>query len=191
MADTHHDAVQYAELAAMYGVMAACNRHTFQVLTKKPENAARFFDHMHRTGPVPEAVMQAWRDLLPEAAMNELIGSPKTWLLPNVWLGTSVENQQYAERRIPELLKCPAAVRWLSVGPLLGPVDLSPWVGKLDWVVVGGESGSGARPCKAEWIERVVDDCRAANVSVFLSSSGSSPTTQTSPTRPRRKMEAL
>lgn len=86
----------------------------FQVLTKRPENAARFFA------------------LYPEHAN-----------LLNVWLGVSVENQETADKRIPELLKIPAAVRFLSVEPLLGPIDLTRWLatGGIHWVIVGGESG--------------------------------------------------
>src|SRR5690606_37625495 len=78
---------------------------------------------------------------------------PHEWPLPNVWLGVSVEDQQRADERIPVLLDTPAAVRFLSCEPLLGPVDLSHHLfgGELSWVIVGGESGPGARPFSPSW----------------------------------------
>jgi protein gp37 len=99
-----------------------------------------------------------------------------SWPLPNVWLGVSVEDQQWADIRIPALLATPAAVRWISAEPLLGPVDLVQSInqdplaayhfrpGGLDWVVVGGESGPGARPMHPDWARRLRDQCAAAGV---------------------------
>lgn len=92
----------------------------------------------------------------------------------NVWVGTSVENQQRACERIPELLCVPAAVRFLSCEPLLGPLDLRPWLApsddwyELDWVIAGGESGSGARPMDPQWVASLRDQCVAAQVPFFF-----------------------
>lgn len=98
------------------------------------------------------------------------------WLLgrppANVWVGVSVEDQPRADERIPALLKIPAKVRFLSVEPLLGPVDLAPWLDRLDWVIVGGESGPKARPCNLAWIRSVVDQCKAAGVPCFVKQLG-------------------
>lgn len=118
-------------------------------------------------------------------------------LYPNVWLGTSVENQEMADKRIPELLKIPARVRFLSCEPLLGPVDLIesfPALGcsnyiesdnkgqiiadgrglaDIHWVIVGGESGSGARPMEIGWLNSIRDQCIAAGVPVFIKQMGS------------------
>lgn len=110
--------------------------------------------------------------------------------MSNVWLGVSVENQEQADARIPHLLKTPAAVRFLSCEPLLGPVDLdiedamysrrdnngNCWMtrGEIDWVIVGGESGHGARPCNIEWIRSLVSQCKAASVPVFVKQLGRS-----------------
>jgi protein gp37 len=125
-------------------------------LTKRPENAG-------------EMVYEMW---FPDAEW------PKNW-----WLGTSVEDQQRASERIPALLRIPAPVRFLSVEPLLGPVDLSPWLGTwddsgelrpgIDWAIVGGESGAGARPCHAMWIRSVVGQCREAGAPCFVKQMGS------------------
>lgn len=89
------------------------------------------------------------------------------WPLPNVWLGVSVENQHRAEERIPVLLDTTVAVRFVSLEPLLAPVDLRPWRG-LDWVIVGAETGPGARPGDPAWVRRIIDDCRDAQVPMFL-----------------------
>jgi protein gp37 len=117
--------------------------------------------------------------------------APIPWPLPNVWLGVSVENQHFADERIPLLLQTPAAVRFISAEPLLGPIELerggfalhrpvkSPsgtrWPG-LDWVIVGGESGSKARPFDLAWARSIVAQCKAAGVPVFVKQLGSNPT---------------
>jgi protein gp37 len=107
---------------------------------------------------------------------------PLRWLhdVPhNVWYGTSTENQEQADIRIPELLKVPATVRFLSAEPLLGPVDLRPGLGltfdnvpvdapQLHWVIAGGESGSRARPMDAEWVRSIRNQCVGAGVAFFF-----------------------
>lgn len=136
-------------------------QHVFQILTKRPERMRE--------------VMRRWTD------MN---GRPQ----PNLWLGVSVEDQATANARIPLLLQTPAAVRFVSAEPLLGPVDvtnyLRPFVvrqasnglnEKLDWVVVGGESGRKARPCNVAWIRSIKDQCMAAGVPVFVKQLGARP----------------
>ena len=106
---------------------------------------------------------------------------------PNVWLGVSVEDQARADERIPKLLEIPAAVRWLSVEPVIGPVDLCDlerptedeqgydWLGAgaIRWVVIGGESGPSARPCDLAWIRSIVAQCRDAGVPVYVKQLGS------------------
>lgn len=105
---------------------------------------------------------------------------------PNVWLGTTVENQAEADRRIPHLLAVPAAVRFLSCEPLLEPVNLHDPVcretgsssdccqcfGLLDWVIIGGESGPGARPMRQEWARDLIGQCRSAGVPVWFKQTG-------------------
>ena len=82
----------------------------------------------------------------------------------NVWLGTTVENQRWANRRLPELTAHPANVRFLSCEPLLGPIDLDPWLQGVGWVIVGGESGGNARPMNPQWAESLRDQCGAAGI---------------------------
>jgi protein gp37 len=132
--------------------------------------------------------------------MTKVIRTQKFWPLPNVWLGVSVEDQQRADERIPLLLQTPAAVRFLSVEPLLGPVDLDServdgahalgcgddtcrtkhrgTCRGVDWVIVGGESGPGARPCDVAQVRAIVQRCKAAGVPVFVKQLGRIPFTQ-------------
>lgn len=88
--------------------------------------------------------------------------------LPNVWLGVSIEDQRRADERIPLLLQVPAAVRFVSLEPLLGPVDLREYIGLLDWIIIGCESGPGARPTRTEWVRAIVQQCREARVPLHL-----------------------
>jgi protein gp37 len=108
------------------------------------------------------------------------------WPWPNVWLGTTVENQEEADRRIQHLLAVPAARRFLSCEPLLGPVDLRGWLyhfgtertggvrprSDLHWVICGGESGPGARPMHPDWARSLRDQCKAAGVAFFMKQMG-------------------
>jgi hypothetical protein len=106
-------------------------------------------------------------------------------IAPNIWLGTSVEDQRAADERIPHLLATPAEVRFISAEPLLGPLDVRRFLAdvdgtmldgpRLDWVIVGGESGSRARPMDLAWARSLVRQCRAASVPVFVKQLGSKP----------------
>lgn len=126
--------------------------------------------------------------LLTKRPENVEIIAPESWMdgFPkNVWLGTTVEDQQRADERIPHLLAVPAAVRFLSVEPLLGPVDLRAYLDgstrwsvrtnatRIDWVIVGGESGPGARPMHPSWAVSVVEHCREAGIPCFFKQAGS------------------
>lgn len=152
MSDLFHELVPDEFIDQVFAVMAMAQQHTFQVLTKRPERM--------------RAWAQGWED---ETA---------PWPLPNVWLGTSVENQTWADRRIPELVATPAAVRFLSCEPLLGPVEFSDVTGRSDavtqwgrkaldgigWVIVGGESGPDHRPVDPAWVRSIRDQCEAVDV---------------------------
>ena len=96
------------------------------------------------------------------------------WPLPNVWLGVSVENQATAER-LNYLRDTPAAVRFVSLEPMLEYVDLTPWLDMLDWVIIGGESGPGARLMCLDWLRRCKKDCDNASVPIFIKQLGASP----------------
>jgi protein gp37 len=134
MSDLFFDAFTNEQIAAVFGVMAACPQHTFQVLTKRPKRMREWFAWANPTGRALLArPALPPRELIENAALYALDGVVDSipsrgldngWPLPNVWLGVSVENQDAAEERIPDLLATPAAVRFLSCEPLLGEVDL-------------------------------------------------------------------
>jgi protein gp37 len=113
-----------------------------------------------------------WLDWLLLTKRPQNIGSMVPWdgnWPANVWLGTTVENQRWADERLPHLLKHPASVRFLSCEPLLGPLNLAPWMKKkglhpISWVIAGGESGPSARPMHPDWASGLLSQCQAASV---------------------------
>lgn len=166
LADLFHEDVPDTYIARIFAVMAAAPTHTFQVLTKRH---ARMRSLLRSDEFVADVRRQRWH------FPHTVVTTGPEWPLPNVWLGVSVESQKWADLRIPALLDTPAAVRWLSCEPLLGPVDLRAWLSDdpvhffhrqedIDWVVVGGESGPGARPMHPEWARSLRDQCDAESV---------------------------
>jgi protein gp37 len=138
MSDLFHEDVPDTFIADVFAVMARAHQHTFQVLTKRANRMVR------------------WHGAHSDA-----------WWLSNVWLGVSVEDRQYGLPRIHELRDVRAAVRFLSIEPLLEDLGRITLNG-IDWVIVGGESGPGARPMRAEWATSVRDQCVAAGVPFFF-----------------------
>ncbi|MDO2978323.1 DUF5131 family protein [Mycobacteroides abscessus] len=166
-ADLFHDDVPDEYIARVFAVMALAPQHTFQVLTKRHGRMRSLLSSHAFWGRVGAAGLD--RDVwLPQSGV-----SLDQHYLPNVWLGVSAEDQKRADLRIPALLDTPAAVRFVSAEPLLGPIDLHGdpigkdsvfWIGHLDWVIVGGESGPGARPMHPDWARSIRDQCVAAGV---------------------------
>lgn len=144
MSDLFHAEVPVDFIRDVFGTMEATPLHTYQVLTKRAGRMASVVGRWAKEGFQPPS---------------------------NVWLGTSVENQRWADIRIPKLVETPAAVRFLSAEPLLGPVDLTSWLSgaaAFDWVIAGGESGAGARPMDAGWVRDLRDQCSDAGVAFFF-----------------------
>lgn len=188
--DLFHEAVPDEDIDKVFAVMALCPQHTFQVLTKRPARMRAYF-HARRDGdPWAEAAdyIADLRGMEDHAVVLE----PRDIPLPNVWLGVSAEDQETADERIPELLATPADLRFVSLEPLLGPVDLlkcpthgaagGSWdwlrgtrnwhsgqdtTPRIDWVIVGSESGPKARPCDIEWVRCIRDQCVSADVPFF------------------------
>jgi protein gp37 len=186
MSDLFHENRPVEQIDKVFAVMALCPQHTFQILTKRPERMRAYLSdpdrgnrvHFIVCGPISDLVSDDISDRANLAMLNNEI-------LPNVWCGASVERQQEADERIPLLLQTPSAVRFVSLEPLLGPVDLTisrtdryP-LGlnvlrknadgtKLDWVIAGGESGPSARPMHPDWARSLRDQCAAAGVPFFF-----------------------
>lgn len=188
MGDLFHRNVEPLFISRVFDTMAACRDSTFMLLTKRPHDAKVVIDD--------EIPFWAGESFPGDSALSQALEF-NDWPLPNVWLGVSVEDQRAADLRIPVLLKTPAAVRFVSYEPALGPVDWSQWVFsaeiihrydeimarfkekqpppgsigrpvRLDWVIAGGETGPGARPAHTDWFRSVRDQCWAAGVPFFF-----------------------
>ena len=166
MSDLFHRDVPVAFIGRVYDVMAEAHRHTFQILTKRTDRAA---------------------DILPIFSTRHTTKNDTGWPLANVHLGGSAGNQEMFNKRIAGLLDCPTALRFLSLEPLIGPIvipdvvestrgiwfePLRPIRAGIGWVIVGGESGHGARPCDVQWIRSIVRQCQTAGVPVFVKQLG-------------------
>ena len=164
--DLFHEALSDDALDEVHAVMAACGRHTFQVLTKRPERMAPYYAGRYRAQRTKDAARRFGYALEFEGI------SMLPQVLPNLWLGASVEDQERADERIPLLKLTPAAVRFLSVEPLLEEVELGDLTG-IHQVIVGGESGPGARPFYAGWARKIVKRCEGQGVACFVKQMGS------------------
>jgi protein gp37 len=190
MTDLFADFVKNEWIDRVFAVMALCPQHRFQVLTKR---AKRMREYMTVPDPLTVASPTVrWISAAIEIDFVRLRGNGKgVFPLPNVWLGISAEDQARADERIPELLQTPAAVRFVSLEPLLGAIAVGPWLhdsdcdlqehgaagtctctepreDRIDWVIVGGESGKGARPMHPDWVRSIRDQCASAGVPFFM-----------------------
>lgn len=142
-----------------------CREHAFQLLTKRADRMAEYFNARYVRGRINDVACQDGSAVWLNDAGKPV--GPK-WPLPNLWLGVSCENQATAEERIPHLLKTPAAIRFLSVEPLIEYVDLSPWLDKLDWVICGCESGHKRRYMSLDWATNLGGQCAAYGTAFFM-----------------------
>lgn len=168
MSDIGHARVPASFVARVFAVMAVCPQHSFQVLTKRPGRLASMLGRADfQTELVHPAVEAPMRDRPELAVRLEQAGcDPFAWPVPNVWIGTSIESDEYCWRA-DELRRVPAAIRFLSLEPLLGPLPSLDLTG-IDWVIAGGESGPTRRPADPAWITHLRDQCLAADVPFFF-----------------------
>jgi protein gp37 len=181
MGDLFHEDIDFYMVDKVFWTMFLSTQHTFLLLTKRPERMKKYIERIQkrRMGPT-----------------NQSTNDHRFWPNRRIWLGVTAENQARADERIPVLLQIPAAKRFASVEPMLGPVDLNhlqpnreveidclngthgitrPHVGannKLTWVICGGETGPGARPLHPDWVRSLRDQCQAAGVPFFFKSWG-------------------
>ncbi len=191
MADLFHPDVPFDFIDQVFATIALCRKHAFMILTKRPERMCEYAA-MITTGDLPRkrpARYVGKHQITPQGLWED-------WnedYYPNVWLGTSVEDQATADVRIPELLKCPAAGRFVSIEPMLGdisfsavcrtmprgcwcnahvssvdcsPIERRPW--PIGWVIAGAESGPGARPMDLDWVRSIREQCVEAGVPLFF-----------------------
>jgi len=182
MSDLFHEAVPDEFIDRIFATMALSPRHTFIVLTKRPERMRAYMTQLGKSADRLEAGARSVGWTTRFRGVDGRENSTVPWPLPNVWLGVSVEDQATADARIPLLLKTPAAVRVVSAEPLLGPLDLSIYMASgyeepplddiVSWLIVGGESGPKARPCDVDWVRALVTQAKAADVPVFVKQLG-------------------
>lgn len=192
MGDLFHEDVPDEFILEVWRVMEHCQRHTFLVLTKRPKRMKEFIQRLFSYLEEPDCWeldgSDTWIDLIHKSNTPHYF-NPSV-ILPNVWLGISAENQQRADERIPVLQKIPAAVRLVSLEPLLGPIDLRrtppvpheyyvnvtrtgdgtgiKYTEGIDWVICGAETGPGARPMDPDWARALLAQCREAGVPFFM-----------------------
>jgi protein gp37 len=215
MSDLFHEELPFPVIAGLLGIMGAATAHTFQVLTKRPVRALEFHRWLasHGQGHAATVARAAWyaERLLADAhdvgrgAAARARCMVATWPFPNVWIGVSVEDQDSADNRIHPLLEIPAAIRFVSYEPALGPVEWHPsWFGAvpdgrggwstverseakvwgrrptvpgIDWLIAGGESGRDARACDVAWLRAARDAASAYGAACFIKQLGADPYT--------------
>lgn len=180
MSDLFHSEVPDHFIDQVFVAMKMAYNHTFLILTKRPNRMLSWFKRWtNGEWDTPGIIIHEAEAKYGKSSTS----SQYQWPLKNVWLGVSVEDQKTADERIPLLLQTPAAVRFVSIEPMLGPVKLQGWDGNfsrhylnhdfiedkatrgpLDWVICGGESGPGARPVHPDWVRSIRDQCQMAQV---------------------------
>lgn len=136
----NHRSIQFGWRRDLYQLISDTPNLDWLLLTKRPQNIVKLAPEQWFTDGIPD----------------------------NVWLGTTVENQTEADRRIPHLVQCPARIRFLSCEPLQEPVRITPWARQLEWVILGGESGSGFREMHPRWARGLRDQCADHNIPFFF-----------------------
>lgn len=197
MSDLFHEKLDFSNIDRVFAVMAISamypsgaahmSRHTFQILTKRSKRMREYLsapvDKLRRRIADAGAYLMEDGDRWHDALRFDM-----PWPLPNVWMGVSAEDQQRANERVPDLLETPAAIRFVSYEPALGPIDFNEceWLCEmwrkgitigtyLDWVIVGGESGPKARPFDVQWARDVVRQCKETKTACFVKQMGSRP----------------
>jgi len=210
MSDLFHESLSFEEIAAVIGVIAACPESKFLTLTKRSARMLEWFEWIGESAWPAGHLAERARSLSQEVRnrvrfIDERVPGCRAgevgWPLPNLWLGVSTEDQQRWDERVPDLLRCPAAVRFVSAEPLISSIRLWGWcegcgaavdpgdfvsgghaiavppdgdaelcgpVKFPDQVIVGSESGPGARPMDIEWVRSIRDQCKAAGVAFFM-----------------------
>jgi protein gp37 len=173
MTDLFADFVKDEWIDRVFAVMALCPQHTFQCLTKRAE---RMQDYMQLKRS-PDAVGTLMNEIAPQHWCKRELDDYNGWPLDNIWLGVSCERQEEFDERHTWLGSTPAAVRFFSFEPLLGPINTNGALdaGVFHWAIVGGESGRHSRPMHVEWVDAIRDQCRAAGVACFIKQLGSVP----------------
>ena len=191
MGDLFHETISFESIDMLMAIITCSPQHTFQILTKRPERMLEYFTQDKRK------LIEGWEDASYEIGISDKNGEPDgaacyiynrsqdEWPLKNIWLGVTCENQQRTNERLPVLLKIPAAKKFISCEPLLGDIDFykfssslpsdknHPWRNEailfgIDWLIVGGETGTNASPMHPDWARNLKYQCIPAKVPFFF-----------------------
>lgn len=192
MSDLFHEKVPFKIIDKAFAIMTITPQHTYQVLTKRPDIMQQWYGGQLARICTELDILADEYDAAGNSQMVERCIDASVqiasgnWPLKNVWMGVSVEDQATADDRIPKLLQVPAAVRFLSCEPLLSDINLRffeapvlSWAFQqsekrkglskgIDWVIVGGESGPGARPMHPDWVREIREQCIEAEIAFFF-----------------------
>jgi len=201
MGDLFHKDVPEEFIDLVFAIMALAPQHTFQVLTKRPERMVKYFSPEWRKDAIAEQMcdidessVRIETEYMGEAGEYDSFAFLKgVWPLPNVWLGVTAENQRCADERIPMLLQAPAVIRFVSIEPMLGSVDIIQSISKFFgegygvesrrewiesalsnfWVIIGAETGNRKDKVtpKKEWIDSIAEQCKSADIPLFMKES--------------------
>lgn len=192
--DMFHEDVPDKIIDEIFAIMALSPNHIFQILTKRSERMLDYFHNYHQKEDWSEAANYVTDKYIRPLERGLYLADEIQMPFDNVWLGVSVENQETADERIPQLLQIDASVRYLSIEPLLDRIDLGQyisipgiakhheymkgilcedWKQPINWLICGGESGPRARPMNLEWVRSIIGQCREADVPVFVKQMGS------------------
>lgn len=189
MSDLFYEEFLFKQIAAVFGIMAASKWHVFQILTKRAARMAEWYEWIvdiarsrdmnpahvcweYACEMAPGLSSSVWHHEVFYAPQGERIDD-MPWPLQNVWQGVSAENQECWDERVPILCDVHVELRFVSIEPLLGPIDVLPLandgtMGGIGWVIVGCESGPGARECWISWVEKIIADAKSEDIKVFL-----------------------
>jgi protein gp37 len=181
MSDLFHPDVPFKFINLVFVTMFLSSKHIFIILTKRPERMLEWFNYYSNGGFSTAEIVRGRANLFLNRKPDTYFEQWK-WPLHNVWIGVSAENQTAADKRIPDLMRTPAAVRFVSVEPMLGPVDLTPWLNEspedcnrmgvdpsdvIDWVIAGCEKPN-KRQTDIAWVRDLRDQCIDAGTRFFL-----------------------
>lgn len=185
--DLFHESVSFDEIDKTMAIMSLNPQHIFLVLTKRPNRALEYFTTEERLEKFEESGVEwidnNWHQMFGERELPlpwgydktytesgkevDLIYDSQDFLLPNLWLGVTIENQQAADQRLPIFMKIPASKHFVSIEPMLGEINISDIEG-LDWVICGAESGPKRRPMNLGWIKSLKSECDKKDIPFFL-----------------------
>lgn len=175
MGDVFHEDSKTEWIDTVLAIAGLSPHHIFQILTKRSQDMMRYMRDPNTRERIGGAMFKFVEGSDIGEKARKIRASFKVYPFQNVWFGASAEDQDRADLRIPDLVDTPAAVRFISYEPALGPINFMPWIGQIDLIIYGGESGPGARPNVVGWAKSTLRQCRGTRTSFFMKQLGANP----------------